>query len=67
MTTKVTLLLSTMLFERQLPNIYFGYHCARAPAISRQRQGFASLMQSAVISGLSRLRFSPRPLNIPMR
>ena len=30
MTIKVTLLLSTTLFEYWLPNIYFGYHCARA-------------------------------------
>ena len=30
MTIKVTLLLSTTLFECWLPNIYFGYHCARA-------------------------------------
>ena len=30
MTIKVTLLLSTTLFECWLSNIYFGYHCARA-------------------------------------
>ena len=30
MTIKVTLLLSTTLFECWLLNIYFGYHCARA-------------------------------------
>ena len=30
MTIKVILLLSTILFECWLLNIYFGYHCARA-------------------------------------